>query len=396
MKPVRVLLVADHPVQYTAPQFRRYAEDSRLEIVVAFCSMRGTELAVDPDFATRIAWDIPLLDGYRWVRSRDLAGRRVRRVVGSFNPDLWKIVRRQAFDVVVCYGYRSASFWIAALAARTSGAKLVWATDANRIEPIGNRQIDRWKPRLKRLVIPRLLAVSDAVLASSSQGVRFLSSMGVPPSKSFLIPSAVDNEFFERGAGAADRSQVRRAWAVPDDAFVALFVGKLAPWKRPGDLLKALARTPAVIAVFAGDGVLRDELVSLADRAGVGERVRFLGFVNQSGLPATYRGADCLVLPSQYEHFGLVVNEAFASGLPAIVSDTCGAVGDLVHHGVTGLTYRSGDVVTLAAHLGDLAADSEMQKGLARAARERIARWGIEENAQSFGRAMVTVAGSPS
>ena len=191
-------------------QFRRYAEDSRLEIVVAFCSMRGTELAVDPDFATSIAWDIPLLDGYRWVRSRDLAGRRVRRIVGSFNPDLWRIVRRGAFDVVVCYGYRSASFWIAALAARASGAKLVWATDANRVEPRGDRQIDRWKPRFKRLVIPRLLGVSDAVLASSSQGVRYLSSMGVPPSKSFLIPSAVDNEFFERGAGAADRSLVRR------------------------------------------------------------------------------------------------------------------------------------------------------------------------------------------
>ena len=241
MKPVRVLLVADHPVQYAAPQFRRYAQDSRLEIVVAFCSMRGTELAVDPDFATGIAWDIPLLDGYRWVRSRDRAGRRLRRVVGSFNPDLWRIVRRGAFDVVVCYGYRSASFWIAALAARASGAKLVWATDANRVEPRGDRRIDRWKPRFKRLVIPRLLAVSDAVLASSSQGVRYLSSMGVPPSKSFLIPSAVDNEFFERGAGAAGPfPRCGDAWAVPDDAFVALFVGKLAPWKRPGDLLKAV------------------------------------------------------------------------------------------------------------------------------------------------------------
>src|SRR5262245_45159185 len=112
MRPVRVLLVVDHPVQYTAPQFRRYARDARLEIVVAFCSMRGSELAIDPDFATTIAWDIPLLDGYRWIRPRNLTGRRLGPIIGNLNPDLWRTIRRGTFDVVVCYGYRSASSWI--------------------------------------------------------------------------------------------------------------------------------------------------------------------------------------------------------------------------------------------------------------------------------------------
>ena len=158
---------------------------------------------------------------------------------------------------------------------------------------------------------------------------------------------------------------------------------------------ESVARTPAVIAVFAGDGVLRNDLVSLADRAGVGERVRFLGFVNQSGLPATYRGADCLVLPSQYEHFGLVVNEAFASGVPAIVSDACGAVGDLVQHGVTGLTYRSGDVATLAAHLGDLARIGNAE-GLARARTRAHRALGHRGERAVLRGAMVTVSGPAS
>jgi glycosyltransferase involved in cell wall biosynthesis len=396
MRPVRVLLVVDHPVQYTAPQFRRISRDARLDIVVAYCSMRGSELALDPDFGTEVAWDIPLLDGYRWIRSRDLAGRSLRRFTGSLNPDLWRVVRRGRFDVVVCYGYRSASFWIAAAATRVGGAKLVWATDANRIEPRGDRPLDRVKPRIKRVVIPRIFELSDGVLASSTQGLRFLSSMGVPPSRRFLIPYAVDNAYFERGASSSDRSLVRNGWGVPDDAFVALFVGKLAPWKRPGDLVRALARAPSVVAVFAGDGALRAELLSLAEEEGVGERIRFLGFVNQSALPATYRGADCLVLPSGYEPFGLVVNEAFASGVTAIVSDACGAVDDLVRHGSTGLVYPCGEVTTLAEHLRDLAGDVELRERLARGARERIAHWGIEENARSFAEAMISVAGSVS
>ena len=114
---------------------------------------------------------------------------------------------------------------------------------------------------------------------------------------------------------------------MPADGIVALFAGKLAPWKRPGDLLEAAARVPRAFVVYAGDGELREQLAERARRLGLADRVRFLGFVNQSALPATYRAADVLVLPSEFEPFGLVVNEAFASGTPAIVSTACGAVG---------------------------------------------------------------------
>ena len=63
---------------------------------------------------------------------------------------------------------------------------------------------------------------------------------------------------------------------------------------------------------------------------GVADRVRFLGFVNQSGLPAVYAASDVLVLPSSYEPFGVVVNEAMLCGCAAIASDRVGARFDLV------------------------------------------------------------------
>src|SRR5262245_38390028 len=222
--------------------------------------MRGNERAKDPDIRASFAWNIHQRHGDRWISSRNVAGR-LGHFIGNLNPDLWGTIRRGAFDVVVCYGYRSASNWIAACAARASGAKLVWATDAYRIEPRGDRPLDRWKPAFKRFAIPPIYRVGDAVLGSSSQSLRFLSSMGVPRSKRFLVPYAVDNEFFKRGAGSTDRSLVRKGWGLPDDAFVALFVGKLAPWKRPADLLRAVARVPSTFGVFAGEGTLRAELV---------------------------------------------------------------------------------------------------------------------------------------
>jgi glycosyltransferase involved in cell wall biosynthesis len=72
------------------------------------------------------------------------------------------------------------------------------------------------------------------------------------------------------------------------------------------------------------DGPLRAELESEASTLGIDSRVRFVGFVKQSRLPALYTAADVMVLPSEYEPFGVVVNEAMCCGCPVISSDSVG------------------------------------------------------------------------
>jgi glycosyltransferase involved in cell wall biosynthesis len=316
-----------------------------------------------------------------------------RRVVGSMALGLWRLVRERRFDVVVCYGYRAASFWIAAAAARSTGARLVWSTDANRLAPRGDDLGVSAKAKLKRLLLPLVFRTGDAVFGASSQSLAFLRSIGVRGPHTFLMPFVVDNAFFEDGAARIDPGDVRRSWEVPPDAFVVLFSGKIVAWKRPQDVLAAAARIPDAWVVFAGDGPLRQDLARRADVLGIGDRVRFLGFVNQSSLPGTYRAADVLVLPSSFEPFGLVVNEAFASGIPAICTMACGAAGDLIRDGETGFTYPSGDVDALSGLLRRVSVDPELRVRLARGARARIGEWGVEENAEAFIRAVRTIAG---
>jgi glycosyltransferase involved in cell wall biosynthesis len=94
------------------------------------------------------------------------------------------------------------------------------------------------------------------------------------------------------------------------------------------------------------------------------------------------------VLPSEFEPFGLVVNEAFASGIPAIASSACEATGDLVRDNETGFTYPCGDVPALAERLSRLASDSGLRNRLADGAR-RISRWGPAQNAQAFARTLL-------
>jgi glycosyltransferase involved in cell wall biosynthesis len=86
----------------------------------------------------------------------------------------------------------------------------------------------------------------------------------------------------------------------------------------------------------------------------------FIGFLNQSEIVRAYVAADCLVLPSDAgETWGLVVNEAMACGLPAIVSDQVGCGPDLIHEGETGATFPMGDVTALAKRMVEFAADPD-------------------------------------
>jgi glycosyltransferase involved in cell wall biosynthesis len=222
--------------------------------------------------------------------------------------------------------------------------------------------------------------------------VEFLRSLGLPPERVFLTPFVIDTPFFSARAAASEREATRARWSIPPAAPVALFVGKLVPWKRPGDFLEAAARVEGLYAVFAGEGPLRTALEARSALPDLSGRVRFLGFINQMGLPQIYAACDFLVLPSEYEPFGVVVNEAFACGIPAVVSDVCGAAGDLVRNEETGFVIGTGDVDELSERLSLLAADPKFRRELGARARARVESWGPLQNAEAFAHACVTLA----
>lgn len=376
---IRVLFVASHPVQYASPIFRRLASDPRVEIQVAFCTLQGAEAGVDPDFGVPVKWDIPLLEGFPWIAMRNLSPRpRVGSFFGLMNTQVWSLIRRRHFDAVVIYtGYVYFTFWIAMAAAKLSGIPILFGTDAHQLAARDGKQ---WKLRIKSYVWPRLFKLADQVLVPSSGGVALMRSLGIPEERIALTPYVVNNDWWSEKATQASSFEVRSRWNVPGQAVVIAFSAKLQTWKRPMDLLHAFARVPSSNAylVFAGDGPLRQKLEAEAQSLEIADRVRFLGFVNQSGLPETYCAADILVLPSEYEPFGVVVNEAMLCGCCAVVSDRVGARFDLVREGETGFIYPVGDIDALARILGSLAADRCAVKRFGDAARRRMKTWSPE------------------
>ena len=380
----RLLLIATHPVQYSAPSFREMARHPRLEIEVAYCDMQGAEAGVDKDFGVEVKWDVPLLDGYSWTQEPNRARRpSLDHFFGLVNTALWRKIRKGRYDAVVIYtGYRFASFWIALSAAKLSGTPILFGTDATSLAPRSGKS---WKAKVKKWLWPIYFRMADQVLVPSTTSRELLQSIGVPADRISMTPYSVDNSWWHARAAQVDRTRVRTEWNVPSSAVVILFCAKLQPWKRPHDLLRAFAKanSPNVFLVYAGDGPLLQDLKREAATLAVEDRVRCLGFVNQSQLPSLYKSSDLFVLPSEYEPFGVVVNEAMLCGCAVVVSDRVGARFDLVHP-ENGFVYPCGGVEALAALIQRAANDPAKLKQMGEASERMIQTWSLHENTEAL------------
>jgi glycosyltransferase involved in cell wall biosynthesis len=380
-RPLRVLLIGTHPVQYSSPMFRLYANDPRLEIQVAYCSLQGAEAEFDRDFGVEVKWDVPLLEGYPWVEVPNRSwSPGLGSFFGLFNPGIWSLIRRGSFDAVVFYtGYAYAAFWMGIAAAKLSGVPILFGTDATSLQP---RDAKRWKLPIKRFLLPKIFRLADIVIIPSEAGRQFILSMGISDSRVVLTPFVVDNTWWSERASEVDRGAVRREWGVPEDAPVALFCAKLQPWKRPSDVLNAFAKAnvEGAFLVFAGDGPMRASLEAAAKSLGIAERTRFLGFVNQTGLPSVYRSADLFVLPSEYDPCPAVVCEAMLCGCPAVLSDEIRGRFDIVEDGETGFIFPCGNVDVLAEILANALGERAKLAELSRNAITRMEAWSPQMN----------------
>ncbi|HEX4187246.1 MAG TPA: glycosyltransferase family 4 protein [Solirubrobacteraceae bacterium] len=179
------------------------------------------------------------------------------------------------------------------------------------------------------------------------------------------IHNGVDTETFAPGVRSEEARARRASLGLPPEALVAAFVG--SEWERKGlePTIRALAQAPEWSLLIAGAG----EQVGyrlLAERLGVAERIHWLGLT--SDVQLVYQMADAFVLPSSYETFSLVTFEAAASGVPVLATPVSG-VRELIDDKRNGFLI-SRDPTLIADRLARLAADPELRRTIANAARD--------------------------
>ncbi len=268
---------------------------------------------------------------------------------------LWNRLNRLNPSVVLIPGYYTLPAIAAALWAKLKRRRSVLMTEST----ADDHPRHWWKEAPKRLL---LRALFDWAVAGGASHRRYLTRLGFRSRRIARFYDVVDNAFFRERAEALRKHYCAADFDLPERYF--LFVGRLAAEKNVDGLLDAYvayrrAGGPWSLVVV-GDGPERERL-EIAARSSGFSGIHFEGLKKSGDLPQYYAFASCFVLPSRREPWGLVVNEAMASGLPVIVSRHCGCAEDLVTPGGNGFIFDPAAASELESRLTAVSALSDRE-----------------------------------
>jgi len=256
------------------------------------------------------------------------------------NPGITKklqTLQNNLEKIIIC-GWDSSTYWLAAAFCKVHGIPYTLWSGSTKYEA-------SWRRTLFFPIIYLLVRSAQDYIAYGSRAKAFLQSLGVRDDKIKIFYNSVDLAYFSKNSqlSEAQKKQKKVSLDIPVDNFVFLFIGQLIERKGVRELLEAFKilnrQNNKVSLLVVGNGKLRDAVIQ--------KRVRHISHVEYDKVPQLYGLADCLVLPSHEEVWGLVINEAMAAGLPVISSDVVGASEDLVIEDKTGYVYRPGDIAEL-------------------------------------------------
>ncbi len=359
----RLAMLITHPVQYAKPVFQALHGRADLELLVVFGCDHGVRPSLDPDFGVPFAWDSAPAEGFPHRLASRVPLPALSNWLVSLPIALQAVTLIQAFrpDAVLVFAYTPAFITEATLLLWLRGHRLLLRAEAT------DRALVRSSRRqwLRDWVLRHWYGMFSHCFPIGSDSDDHFARLGIPAERRTLVRYAVDVDFFQDQVNhwLPQRAALRQAAAIPSDAVVLLWSGKITEVKNPRLLVDALALlSPSerrrCWLLVVGEGALREWFSTAMERLLPG-RSRFAGFVNQRELGRWYAMADALVFPScQGETWGLVVNEALQFGLALLVSDHAGCARDLVEGtwppppGST--VFPSGDAAALAAAIRDL------------------------------------------
>ncbi len=315
-------------------------------------------------------------------------------LAGAVNPSL--VGRIAAFepDCILQYGHSFWSQFAVMLWASRRGIPYLLRCDSN----LGNRQRrraggSRRLGKLSSAVLRYFAKRAAGVVSIGSANDQYWAFFAVEPRRRFFAPFAVDNDRFQLDVQLhrPNRAAIRAEFGLKESHRVLLFAGRFVAPKNLERLLRTWQTVDATGATLwlVGSGPLESQLRSMAD-----DRVVFTAFLANNDMAKIYSAADGLILPSNFEPWGLVANEAMACGLPLLISTACGCAADLLEDDRNGWSFDPSDeheIFDAMQSFFDAASDTLGSMG--RRSTEIIDKWHYRNAIEGLETAFRTVAG---
>lgn len=309
---------------------------------------------------------------------------------------LWTYLERLRPAAIAINGYSSWDAWSLLAWCRLRGALPILMSDSKWDDAPRKPAVEAVKRRLVGLY-------SSALCAGAPQRA-YLESLGMKPDTIFDGYDVVDNRFFIEGSDLARKSpEAYRnlpGLEAPRPFFLAS--GRFLPRKNFSGLLRGYAAYQKICQsqgrdawrlVLLGDGPERTAIVNEIEKLALQTDVVLAGVQPYHRLPAYYGLASAFIHPPLQDQWGLVVNEAMASGLPVLVSAQAGCAADLVEEGVEGFTFDPQDVSGLGYVMSRMSSGQVDLQKMGWAARRKISNWGVERFARNLYHALCVGVG---
>ena len=277
---------------------------------------------------------------------------------------------------IIVYGYNDITRLATIVWAFATGIPTFVAGDSN-IHGESRRRLVRV---LKSAYLMPMLRLTNGAMPHGTGGTQYFRKYGVPASRIYRLPLEPD---YDRIAGVSQTNATAMAESLrlAPDRHRIIYSGRLVEVKRVDLLIEAFghmaAARPDWDLIILGSGPQEAQLRG-AVSAILQDRVRFIpAFRDPGDVFAVYRTCDVLALPSDYEPWAIVINEAAASGLALVCSDVVGAAADLLRDGVNGRSFKRGDLDGLTAALTDVTNAINLDRYKA-ASLEVVGRWRVE------------------
>jgi glycosyltransferase involved in cell wall biosynthesis len=361
MSSKRVLMVYIEPTTYILRLIRELMMKNDWQVNVLFIAQNHSQ-----------QWNLPL-DGItyemlptgRWKAFRILAGK----------------LQSGLYDVLHLAGWGHSHMLMALLAGKLAKVPVLMETDT----PLPFR-LSFLKRFTKRLIYPWLFSLTTIFLPGGSRQARYLQHYSVTDNKIRIAYMTVDTTSISTHVDATTvthRQTLRDIHGIGPQSIIFLYVGRMEPHKGMWDLLQAFSqvtsKSPDCHLMLVGDGSMNKAVATLAlDHQGIHYRGRLSGI----DLLDAYAISDVFVLPSLFEPWGLVVNEAMAAGLPVIASDRVGCIDDLIVVGETGFVVCAESSDQLASTMENFSFSRSLAAAMGKKARQHISPWTTARRAE--------------
>tara|TARA_B100000989_G_scaffold198747_1_gene150180 strand:- start:697 stop:1839 length:1143 start_codon:yes stop_codon:yes gene_type:complete len=373
----KIAIITTHPIQYQLPLFKNFYKNN-IEAHVFFASSHGiSSQNKDREFQIKFNWDNykKPLSGYKSFFSKNQ-----QYSIFDFRlsfKDLEKYLKKNKYEAIIIFGWNNLLYLKSIYFGKKLGIKTILRVETNL-----ETNISITKKILKYLILRILFKFIDAFLYIGSLNKYFYLKHGVPKSKLYYAPYFVDNNFFKK---KNKHNYLSNKLKLKNKKFI-LFVGKLIDRKKPQhfiNLAEEFKNIKQLHFLLIGDGHLKNFCKEYIKKYNI-NNISMLGFQNQKNLKKIYQSSDLFVITSAYETWGLVINEAMASGLPILASNKCGSSKDLVLNGVTGYIYQYGNLKDLSRNFKKIQFNYKKKKLMKKNSKKIISNFTYDKTISSI------------